>query len=221
MAIVKNVTVLKTFKDGSLSTIFSRLGYPIEWKAGERRDLPEDVLRHVILSGAQISFDATAKESAVTHETPSIDVDAKAIAEKAYTKAKKTRVMFPEGFRDGSFADELAALNHPPTFEPGEIIELPTAVLEKITNSGGLFTTNQEEIDQFINYQLKHAVRIEQWRKDQEQQKARNEANQASAAKNASTMAELEELSKDYIEAKGAFKDAIWTRIVELKGRLQ
>jgi hypothetical protein len=130
---MNNVTVLHDFFDGTLAEEFKKLGYPPQWKRGEKRNLPDDLVTKVTRSGGQITIaDAGAKESRLTVSAEPVTIDAEQHYVDAYHKVPRITVLFPEGFRDGTLSDELAALDHPAEFGVCEIASLPQSLLEKI-----------------------------------------------------------------------------------------
>lgn len=223
MALIKNITVTRSFKDGALNDVFKRLDYPAEWKVGERRDLPEDVLKRAIASGAQITIaDPGAKESKIVEGAAPAETDALEAYTKQYGKDKRVLVVFPEGFKDGTFTEALAAIGHPAEIGVGEILELPLNLIEKIKASGGMYDTDPEIIQQTINNQGKHQLRVRQWQEEQERNGKDLENRKAKAKHNKDILAEIESLSSDYINATGSkTKEAIWQRIGELRATIK
>lgn len=219
---VKNVTVTHDFFDGDLAAAFSKLGYPAKWKAGERRDVPQEVIRRVIASGGIVTFaEDGAKESTLPVFSQPRQDDLQAHYEAKYGKAKRVRVLFVETFRDGTLEAECAAVGHPAEFGVGEIAELPQSLLDKIRASGGLVSTNAEEIEQAINQQGKHQKRIQEWREERDRQAKSAIASRAAAEHNAGILQEIETLSTRALTATGKTKEALWQRINELHQSLK
>lgn len=215
MATVKNLTVVQDYFDGSVADAFTKLGYPARWKKGERRDLPQEIVKRIVESGGLITIaEPTAKESAFVQG-----------AEPTHTEPKfgkvRTRVVFPEGFRDGAIAADCAAIGHPDTFGVGEIVDLPPALIEKIKRSGGFVSTDPDAMLQFENQQGKHQLKIEQWHAARKAEAERMQARQATEGHNKSVLAEIEELSERVITATGKQKEALWKRIDELHKSLR
>lgn len=73
------------------------------------------------------------------------------------------RVVFPEGFSDGNLSADFEKLGHSPIYGIGEIADLPETVLEKVKRSGGVFTTNPDEISQAQSRQGTHIRRENEW----------------------------------------------------------
>lgn len=218
---MNNVTVATDFFDGSLADDFAKLGYPAKWKAGEKRNVPDILIKRIAASGGQITIaDENAKESKIATYTEPVNIDAEQIYKDKHKKAKTLTVCFPEGFRDGSLADELAALGHPAEFGVGEIASLPPSLIEKITSSGGLTDTNPEVIRQNEKQQDKHRVKIEQWQAERERQAKQMEDGKRTQQHNKEILAEIEELSARTTTATGKTKEALWARIRELYKRM-
>jgi hypothetical protein len=216
--IVKNVTVTQDFSDGDLADVFVRLGYPGTWKRGERRDLPQDVIQRVTRSGGVITFaEEGAKESAIVVGAEPQKLDAKPYYEGVFKKAPKRRVLFPEGFRDGTLTDECAALGRPPEFGVGEIAELPVKLIDKIKASGGMMETNPEAIAQFEHQQGKHLQKIKDYQEAKKRADEFTKKAHEAQEHNKSALAEIEELSARVISTTGKTKEALWQRINELQ----
>lgn len=219
--IIKNVVVLQDFVDGSLAEAFADLGYPARWRRGERRDLPQEILARVTLSGGVISIDQTAPESRVVEGAEPSQNDLQAIYEKKYGKARKIRVMFPEGFRSGDLANECAAIGHPAEFGVGEISDVPADLLDKIIASGATVATDAESIRQAESQQGKHRLKVSQWQEEQEQIAKQKKSKLATNAHNESILAEIEQVDAEYITATGKTKEALWQRRMELRKSLR
>jgi hypothetical protein len=204
-----------------LNDTFRKLNYPAVWKVGERRDLPEEVLKRVISSGGQITFaDPNARESKLVEGAAPAVIDAEALYIQQYKKGKKVRAFFPEGFRDGNLTAEFAAIGHPAEIGVGELVDLPRELLERITASGGLVSTNPEEIKRAESNQAKFALRNKEWREQDLASKANNEKYKLIGEHNKAAMAEIETLSREFITATGAEREALWQKIRELKTSL-
>ena len=165
--------------------------------------------------------DDSAKESKIIQGGESEPTDLEAHYRKLYSKEPKVRVVFPEGWTDGTLSPQFAALNHPATFGAGEIAFLPNSLLEKIHQSGGLVETNPFAIDQYKNQQRKHEIKVEQWQAEREHQNAMTAQTQANAKANEKLLAEIEKLSARFLKANGTAREALWQRINELQGQLQ
>lgn len=216
------VTVLQTFNDGTLADDFAKLGYPNSWKAGEYRDLPQELIKKVTTSGGVITIaDDDAKESRIVETSEPARIDAVEVNKAKYAKAKRVRVMFPEGFKDGTLENECAALGHPSSFGVCEIVELPVSLLEKIKMSGGLFETDPETLAQHANQQAKHQLKIQQWEQEREQAATFAKQSQEATKHNQSILAEIETLSARALTATGKTKEALWQRINELHQSLR
>lgn len=216
------VTVATDFFDGILADDFAKLNYPARWKAGEKRNIPESLIKRIAASGGQITIaDEGAKESKIATPAEPVQIDAEQHYKDRYKKAQTKTVMFPEGFRDGNFAEELAALGHDAVFGVGEIFSLPLALIQKIELSGGLMETDAEAIDRQKNQQKKHQVRIEQWQAERERQAKETIKAQEAENHNKEIREEIEELSARAITATGRTKEALWKRIRELYSKLQ
>jgi hypothetical protein len=217
-----NITVATDFFDGTLAEEFSRLGYPAKWKAGEKRNIPESLIKRIVTSGGQITIaDDNAKESKIVIAEETAKIDIEQYAKEKYKKEKTVKVVFPEGFRDGTLSDELAALGHPAEFGLGEIISLPLPLIEKIRASGGLVETDSEVIDQQKNQQEKHKVKIEQWQAEHKRQVEESSKRKEATEHNKEIQQEIEDLSARAITATGKTKEALWKRIRELYSKLQ
>lgn len=222
--IVKNVTVLLDFADGTLAGAFTDLGYPVRWKRGERRDLPKEVVDRVTKSGGIITIaDDDAPESRIVEGAEPAQVDLQALYRKLYGKVSKQRVVFPEGFRDGTLANELAAIGHPPEFGVGEISELPLSLIDKLVKSGAFLTNDSETIRQNESQQGKHQLKIRQWQEEAAETAKRKKAKQEANEHNQSTLAEIERLSFEWskLDGKSKTRDALWMKIEELRQSLK
>lgn len=222
MATMKNLTVQANFFDGTLTAEFEKRGYPAVWKRGERRDLPDWLMRRVALSGGIVTIaDDNAKESHIAQGAEPAQADLVEHWEKKFKKAKTVQVLFPEGFRDGSLAAELAAIGHPTEFGVGEIGDLPAELVEKIVRSGAVVERNPEAIAQFSQQQGKHQLKVRQWREEQERVAQRAEEHRKVTEHNKATLEAIEELSTQYIAATGKTKVALWQRMTELRKSLK
>ena len=220
--IVKNITVTQDFVDGDLSEVFTKLGYPSFWKRGERRDLPQDVVQRVTRSGGVITFaEEGAKESAIVKGAEPQKIDSVAHYQTAFKKNPKVRVLFPEGFRDGTLSDECEALGRPPEFGAGEIAELPIKLIDKIKASGGLMETNPEAVAQFEHQQGKHLQKIKDYQEAKKRSDEFTKKNLDAAEHNKTILAEIEQLSSDWMKSTGNTKVALAQRIDELRRSLK
>ena len=147
--------------------------------------------------------------------------DLQAMHEKKYRKATRVRVVFIEGYSNGNFAPEFAAIEHPPVFGVGEIYDIPLELLDKIVRDGGFVAQDSETLLQYEPLQGKHRQKVKEWREEQaqlaKQKKAREDAN----THNESILAEIEQLSREWMKSTGATKDALWQRITELRRTLR
>ena len=161
---MNNVTVTQDFFDGTLADDFAKLGYPPQWKRGERRTIPDSLVKAVTRSGGQITIaDDSAKESKeVVFAEPAV-TDGEAHYRKLYKSAPRVTVFFPEGFKDGTLSAEFVACDHPSTIGVGEIVSLPQDLLAKIKESGGLFETSPEVVALYRNQQGKHQLKVRQF----------------------------------------------------------
>ena len=221
--IIKNVSVLQDFLDGTLAGAFADLGYPARWKRGERRDLPKEVLDRVTLSGGVITIaDEDAPESRIVEGAESKRVDLQAHYQKLYGKASKMRVLFPEGFRDGTLTNELAAVGHPPEFGVGEIAELPRGLVDKLLNSGAFVETDYEAMRQYESQQGKHQLKIRQWQEETADSAKQKKAKEETNKHNQFTLAEIDRLSSEWMKySPGNTRDALWQKIEELQKSLK
>lgn len=218
-----NVTVTQDFFDGSLAGEFTKLGYPAKWKSGEKRDLPEMLIKRIVSSGGVITIPSEgAKESYITPQAAKpAPVDYEKVYKEKNKKEKFVRVVFPEGFRDGSLAAECAAIGHPAEFGVGEIVELPKQLYERIVASGGLVSENAEEMKQYVNQQLKHKNRVLEWQEAHKREAERIASKAENAEHNQKLQTEIEELSGQVLTAKGKTKEALWQRIRELRSQIR
>jgi hypothetical protein len=219
---MNNITVLRDFFDGTLAEEFEKLGYPAKWKAGEKRNLPNELVTKVTRSGGQIAIaDAGAKESRLTVGAEPVTIDAEQHYTDAYHKAPRITVLFPEGFKDGALTDELAALGHPAEFGVCEIASLPRSMIEKIVISGGTVETDSEAIGYYRSQQAKHQKKVNEWREERARQRQASLKRRESAEHNKGVQAKIEELSARAVNATGKTKEALWKRIDELYGQVQ
>jgi hypothetical protein len=218
------LAVKKPWRDGNLSEQFLRLGYPSTWLPGRYRNLPTALAKRVEQSGAQIviPLDEMPEDKLFIGAPATIigEEQKEEIAKERMEKEPRVKVKFDFGFRDGTLADQFAAINHPPVVGVGEVLELPASLFEACQRSGARMTQNPEEIrlELASNQQAKHTFRAEAWVREHEQQKAQAAQNAEKKEREAEIWKEIERLSARVIVVKNTgrslkAREALYQRI--------
>jgi len=201
------LSVSADFKDGNLSEAFNAEGYPATWKAGEWRNISEELARRVKSSGGKLAIpEPDAKESrwvrAAAPTRPTTEDTTEHYREK-FSGEKLITVICPAGFKDGSLFEEFAAINHPPWIGKNEVLDMPAFLIERCKQRGGDFSASPERIQPFLgHFQLRYSQEVEAWRAEQKAIRDAQLENQKRAELTAERMAQIEKVSERLLLAE-------------------